>query len=68
MSLRPTLNISKPGSESRRATVPMGIVAFLELQRYDKIIWKMEIVNDERVVIVTREKRSELGSRKRMTS
>jgi len=35
-----------------RATIPEGIVAFLELEAGDKLEWKMEIIGGERVVIV----------------
>lgn len=52
MSLKSTLGIAKTGSTSLRATVPEGIVAFLDLKAGDKLDWKMEIVDDTRVVIV----------------
>jgi hypothetical protein len=56
MSLKSTLGIAKTGTTSLRATVPEGIVAFLELQSGDKLDWKMDIVNGERVVIVRKMK------------
>ncbi|MCL5948850.1 MAG: AbrB family transcriptional regulator [Candidatus Bathyarchaeota archaeon] len=52
MSLKSTVGIAKTGSTSLRATVPEGIVAFLELKESDKLEWKMEIINGERVAIV----------------
>jgi len=52
MSLESKASIARPDSKSLRATVPEGIVAFLELNSGDKLEWKMEIMNDERVVIV----------------
>jgi len=52
MSLKSTIGIAKTGTTSLRATVPEGIVAFLELKAGDKLEWKMEIVNEERVTIV----------------
>jgi hypothetical protein len=52
MSLKSTLGIAKTGTTSLRATVPEGIVAFLELKAGDKLEWKMEIINGERVTIV----------------
>jgi hypothetical protein len=52
MSLKSTLGIAKTGTTSLRATVPEGIVAFLDLKAGDKLEWKMEIVEDRRVVIV----------------
>jgi hypothetical protein len=56
MSLKSTLGIAKSGTTSLRATVPEGIVAFLELKAGDKLDWKMHIANDERAVIVTKVK------------
>ena len=41
-----------PNTRSLRATVPEGIVAFLDLQAGEKLDWKMETMNGERVVIV----------------
>lgn len=52
MSLKSTLGIAKTGTTSLRVTVPEGIVAFLNLKAGDKLEWKMEIVDEERVVIV----------------
>jgi hypothetical protein len=52
MSLKSTLGIAKTGTTSLRATVPEGIVAFLELKAGDKLEWKMEIMDGGRVVIV----------------
>lgn len=52
MSLKSTLGIAKTGTTSLRATVPEGIVAFLNLKSGDKLEWKMEIIDNKRVVIV----------------
>ena len=52
MSLKSTLGIAKTGSTSLRATVPEGIVAFLDLKAGDKLEWKMEVEGNERIVIV----------------
>jgi hypothetical protein len=52
MSLKSTVGIAKTGTTSLRATVPEGIVAFLELKEGDKLEWKMEIVENKRVAIV----------------
>jgi hypothetical protein len=54
MSLKSTVGIAKTGSTSLRATVPEVIVAFLELKESDKLEWKMEIIDGERVAIVKR--------------
>jgi hypothetical protein len=52
MSLKSTVGIAKTGTTSLRATVPEGIVAFLDLKVGDKLDWKMEIIENERVVVV----------------
>jgi hypothetical protein len=52
MSLKSTLGIAKTGTTSLRVTVPEGIVAFLDLKAGDKLDWRMEVVSDERVVVV----------------
>ena len=52
MSLESKVGIARPESKSLRATVPEGIVAFLELEAGDKLEWKMEIIDGERVAMV----------------
>jgi hypothetical protein len=52
MSLKSTLGIAKTGTTSLRVTVPEGIVAFLDVKAGDKLDWKMDIVDGERVVAV----------------
>ena len=52
MSLSSKVSIARPESKSLRATVPEGIVAFLELKAGDKLEWKMEIIDEERVAMV----------------
>ena len=52
MSLESTVGIAKVGPKSLRATVPEGIVAFLGIHEGDKLQWKMDIQNNERVAIV----------------
>ncbi len=56
MSLKSTLGIAKTGTTSLRATVPEGIVAFLNLQSGDKLEWHMEIIDGERVAVVKKQK------------
>lgn len=63
MNLKSTLGIAKTGTMSLRATVPQGIVAFLELQSGDKLEWKMEIIDGERVAIVRKMKSTEETTR-----
>ena len=52
MSLESTVGIARTGTKSLRATVPEGIVVFLELEAGDKLEWKMDIVGNERVALV----------------
>ena len=56
MSLESTVGIAKIGTKSLRATVPEGIVAFLEIKEGDKLQWKMDIKDNERVAIVSKGK------------
>ena len=56
MSLESTVGIAKVGTKSLRATVPEGIVVFLGIQEGDKLQWKMDVQNNERVAIVINKK------------
>ena len=57
MSLTSTVGVARTGTLSLRATIPEGIVAFLDLKPSDKLEWRMEIINGERVAIVRRVKK-----------
>lgn len=53
MSLDSTVGVAKIGTKSLRATVPEGIVAYLNIQAGDKLLWTMENDKDgERIVLV----------------
>jgi hypothetical protein len=52
MSLQSTVGIARTGAKSLRATVPEGIVAFLELNEGDKLEWRMDVQNGERTALV----------------
>ena len=58
MSLQSTLGTARPGTRSLRATVPEGIVAFLQLNEGEKLDWRMEVdeTTHERYVIVRKTK------------
>ena len=56
MKLKSTVGIAKTGTQSLRATVPEGIVAFLDLQAGNKLGWEMEIIDGERVAVVRKMK------------
>ena len=57
VKLKSTLSLARPKTQSLRATVPEGIVAFLNLKAGDKLEWEMEIINGERVAIVRKMKK-----------
>ena len=52
MSLKTKASIARPGSPSLRATIPEGIVAFLNIKEGDTLEWKMEMIEEKRVAIV----------------
>jgi len=54
MSLETSISIAKSGTNSLRATVPEGVVAYLGLQAGDKLEWRMEIDKGQKVVVVTK--------------
>lgn len=56
MSLQSTVGIARTGAKSLRATIPEGMVAFLELSEGDKLEWKMDIQDGERIAIVRKAK------------
>jgi hypothetical protein len=58
MSLQSTVGVARPGTRSLRATIPEGIVAFLELSEGEQLDWRMEIDNNtrERFVVVRKAK------------
>lgn len=56
MSLTSKLSIARTGTTSLRATVPEGIVAFLDLKEGERLDWRMEIIDGERVAIVKKKK------------
>jgi hypothetical protein len=63
MDLESTVSVAKPGVKSVRATVPEGIVAFLDLKVGDKLVWKMEINGDIRLAVVTKKEKDSSNSK-----
>lgn len=55
MSLSSTVGIAKLGTKSLRATVPEGVVAYLDLKSGDKLDWRMEIENGEKIVKIQKQ-------------
>lgn len=48
------MSIAKIGTKSVRATVPEGIVAFLDLKVGDKLVWKMDMKDNARIAMVSK--------------
>jgi hypothetical protein len=61
MSLQSKVSVARPNSKSLRATIPEGIVAFLELKKGDELEWKMEFVEGKRIVVVQKVNSDEDG-------
>ena len=59
MSLQSKAAVARPGTKSLRATIPEGIVAFLNLKEGESLDWKMEVMKGERVVLVRKLKGEE---------
>ena len=57
MVLESTVSIAKVGTKSVRATIPEGIVNYLDIQVGDKLEWYMEDLRNERVAVVTKKKK-----------
>jgi hypothetical protein len=51
-ALSSTATFASPKTRSLRATIPEGIVAYLGIGSGDKLEWRMEIVNGQKVVFV----------------
>ncbi len=56
MVLESKVSIAKVGTKSLRATVPEGIVSYLDIQVGDKLEWRMDNQNNQRIAIVTKKK------------
>lgn len=54
MVLESTVGIAKVGTKSLRATVPEGIVSYLEIEAGDKLEWKMDLYKGKRMAVVTK--------------
>ena len=52
MSLDSSVASARKESKSLRATIPEGIVAYLDLKASDKLEWKMEMKGKDRIVII----------------
>ena len=56
MTLVSTVGVAKAGTNSLRATLPQGIVSYLNLEPGDRLEWVMNYKNNERIVIVSKKK------------
>lgn len=52
LTLTTTVGVTKPGVNSLRVTIPEGVVFFLGLEPRDKLEWRTEMINGEKVVTV----------------
>ncbi len=57
MSLESTATSARPETKSLRATIPEGIVAYLELENGNKLEWKMDTINGKRVAVIRKAKK-----------
>ena len=57
MDLKSTVSVAKIGTNSLRATIPQGIVSYLNIQPGDKLHWRMINKSGKRVVIKKKKKR-----------
>ena len=57
MSLVSTGSIAKSGTKSLRTTVPEGIVVFMGIKEGEKLEWRMDVRNNERITIVRKKER-----------
>lgn len=59
MSLKSTVGVAKTGTTSLRATIPEGIVAFLELKAGDKLDWRMDMNEKHQRIVIIRKQNEE---------
>jgi hypothetical protein len=52
MSLKTKASVARTGSPSLRATIPEGIVAYLNIKEGDTLEWKMEMIDDRRIALI----------------
>lgn len=57
MSLESTATNAKAGTKSLRATIPEGIVVFLNLKDGDKLDWAMKIIDGKPTTLVRKAKK-----------
>ena len=57
MDIQTTVGIAKTGTRSLKVTIPLEIVAYLELESGDKLEWKMEGTGSKRTAIVKKVKK-----------
>jgi hypothetical protein len=67
MPLKSKTSIARPKSKSLRATIPEGIVEFLNLQPGDGLEWSMETAQGERAVTIKKSEKLKLIQKKSIT-
>ena len=55
--IQTSVGIAKTGTKSLKVTIPMEIVAYLELESGDKLDWKIDATGGRRTVIVKKVKK-----------
>lgn len=56
MNLESIATSARPKTKSLRATIPEGVVAFLNLESGDSLEWIMDFEKNDRIVIVKKKK------------
>ena len=56
MDLKSTVSIAKIGTNSLRATIPQGVVSYLNIQAGDKLHWRMIDKSGKRIVMIFKSK------------
>lgn len=57
MSLETTASSAKKDTKSLRATIPEGIVVYLDIEDGDKLEWKMKIIDGKPTALVRKAKK-----------
>lgn len=57
MSLETTASSAKKDTKSLRATIPEGIVVYLDLEDGDKLEWKMKVIDGKPTALVRKAKK-----------
>lgn len=59
MGLQTSVGIARTGTKSLKVTIPVEIVAYLELESGDRLDWKMAGDGQKRIAIVRKTKKGD---------